>query len=310
LPSRVFFHFGARKRIRPSGGLRMIFAFLALCREIGREAYIVMPPDAALLFASPAEAGWHADPSAVAAGDVVIFPETDLRPIADYPAGIRPWVLCQNHHYMFNQMAPGLSWEELGVEGVICTSRAIFAAVLQFFPTVPAFHVPCFIDPALFAPAPKLRQIAVMPRKMIWAARFIRHGLARAHPRHAAVPWVEIDDVGLEVAAAMLGRSEVFLALGHQEGLGLPPLEAMSAGCIVVGFAGGGGREFARPNNGFWCSEDDVETAIHALARALDTIADRPRLAAELVAQGSDTAKRYSRERTRRALTRTLARMS
>jgi hypothetical protein len=62
----------------------------------------------------------------------VIFPETDLRPIADYPAGIRPWVLCQNHHYMFNQMAPGLSWEELGVEGVICTSRAIFAAVLQF----------------------------------------------------------------------------------------------------------------------------------------------------------------------------------
>jgi hypothetical protein len=49
LPSRVFFHFGARKRIRPSGGLQMIFAFLALCREIGREAYIVMPLDAALL---------------------------------------------------------------------------------------------------------------------------------------------------------------------------------------------------------------------------------------------------------------------
>lgn len=93
------------------------------------------------------------------------------------------------------------------------------------------------------------------------------------------------------------------------EGFGLPPLEAMSAGCLVVGFAGGGGREYARPANGLWCSEDDVESVIHALARALDMLEDRPRLAGEYVAQGLDTARRYSRDRTRRALARTLVKI-
>lgn len=309
LAGRIFFHFGMRKKVRPSGGLRVIFDLLALCRELGREAFIVMPATDALLFDSPASPEWHVDRTAIAAGDIVVFPETDLRPIAEYPAGIRPWILCQNHHYIFNQAGPGLSWEELGIEGVLCTSRTILNAVLQFFPAVPAYLVPCFIDPDLFRPEPKTRRIAFMPRKMIWAARFIRHGLARAYPRHAGVPWAEIDNVGLDEAARLLRGSELFLSLSHQEGFGLPPLEAMSAGCLVVGFAGGGGREYARPANGLWCSEDDVESVIHALARALDMLEDRPRLAGEYVAQGLDTARRYSRDRTRRALARTLVKI-
>ncbi len=39
-------------------------------------------------------------------------------------------------------------------------------------------------------------------------------------------------------------KSDIFLATGYPEGFGLPPLEAMACGCVVVGFSGGGGLEY------------------------------------------------------------------
>jgi glycosyltransferase involved in cell wall biosynthesis len=69
--------------------------------------------------------------------------------------------------------------------------------------------------------------------------------------------------------AQRLGESAIFLSLSRLEGVGLPPLEAMASGCLVVGFTGGGGAEFARDDNGFWCSPDDLVGAADALARAV-----------------------------------------
>ena len=54
----------------------------------------------------------------------------------------------------------------------------------------------------------------------------------------------EIEDVTQEEVASVLKRAANFLSFGHPEGFGLPPLEAMSAGCLVIGYHGMGGREF------------------------------------------------------------------
>ncbi len=43
--------------------------------------------------------------------------------------------------------------------------------------------------------------------------------------------------------ADALGASTVFVALGHSESFGLPVAEALAAGCLVVGYDGGGGHE-------------------------------------------------------------------
>ena len=46
--------------------------------------------------------------------------------------------------------------------------------------------------------------------------------------------------------AETLKQSDMFVAISPAEAFGLPPLEAMCAGCCVVGFPGDGGFEFMR----------------------------------------------------------------
>ena len=39
-------------------------------------------------------------------------------------------------------------------------------------------------------------------------------------------------------------ESLIFLSFSYQEGCGLPPMEAMACGCLVIGYDGRGGREY------------------------------------------------------------------
>jgi hypothetical protein len=50
------------------------------------------------------------------------------------------------------------------------------------------------------------------------------------------------------------------------------PSSPPAAGRICAGFTGVGGREFARPENGFWVPEDDCIAAADALADAADLV--------------------------------------
>ena len=53
-----------------------------------------------------------------------------------------------------------------------------------------------------------------------------------------------INALSKEETAAVFRRSKLFLSFGGPEGFGLPPLEAALSGCKVIGFDGGGGKEF------------------------------------------------------------------
>ncbi len=46
-----------------------------------------------------------------------------------------------------------------------------------------------------------------------------------------------------QAVAAELRRAALFVALGREEGFGLPAAEALASGCPVIGFHGMGGRE-------------------------------------------------------------------
>jgi glycosyltransferase involved in cell wall biosynthesis len=62
----------------------------------------------------------------------------------------------------------------------------------------------------------------------------------------------------------------VFLSLSDRDGFGLPPAEAMACGCYVVGYSGGGGREFFDPS---YC--DPVESTLE-LVGALERVMGTP----------------------------------
>lgn len=95
--------------------------------------------------------------------------------------------------------------------------------------------------------------------------------------------------------------ADIFLATGYPEGFGLPPLEAMACGAVVVGFTGGGASAFMIDGQTALVAADgDCVDAAEKLRRVLKS----SELKSELRAAGSAAAVSYSEARTRTDLSR------
>ena len=103
------------------------------------------------------------------------------------------------------------------------------------------------IEPIFQAAATKSDTIHWLPRKNPEQALAILLGLRRGGLRHTgnwqAKPLQVMSHAAL---AERLNQARIFLSFGHPEGFGLPVLEAMAAGCWVVGYSGGGADELFR----------------------------------------------------------------
>ena len=86
------------------------------------------------------------------------------------------------------------------------------------------------------------------------------------------------------------------------EGFGLPPLEAMACGCIVVGFHGYGGLEYATNNNGFWCEEGNIIECSKKLADVVALMVSGDNRISAVKRQALKTAQEYTFERQEREL--------
>ena len=210
----------------------------------------------------------------VRAGDVLVIPE-GFASVASELAGTaaRRLMFCQNQHYLPFSPDPRRGFAEFCVDGVIASSRAISDFFRDIYGLADVAVLPYAIDSARFgAAAQKKRQIAYMPRKLRGEVAFMMATFKRRHQRHAEIPWIDIDNVSQAESARLLGESAVFLSLSHRESFGLPPLEAMACSCLVAGFDGGGGREYATPGNGWWAEQGDWKGAIDGLAAAFDLL--------------------------------------
>ncbi len=135
--------------------------------------------------------------------------------------------------------------------------------------------------PSYFAPKSKKRQIAYSPNKRALEASFLPVYFRGVAPQYADVPWVKLQGLTREAAAAVMAESAVYATLPFLEGLGLMSLEAMASGCHVVGYTGNGGTEYATPENGDWIAENDHRDFAAKLCAALalfDSGAQSPKI--------------------------------
>jgi len=86
------------------------------------------------------------------------------------------------------------------------------------------------------------------------------------------------------------------------ESFALAPVEAMASGCIVVGYTGSGGLEYATPENGFWFSPEQMEEVTDAIAQAIGGLIRGDPGMVKMREAGRAAAARYTRERTKAAL--------
>jgi glycosyltransferase involved in cell wall biosynthesis len=173
----------------------------------------------------------------------VVFNQNAYLTFAPYPANIEP---------------DSLLYRSPEVLGVIVVSDDSHRCLETVFPDLQVRRVHYGIDPRLFAYSPKKRrQIAYMPRKN---PRDLHEVLTRLRVAGSLVGWerAEISDCSEAETAAIFRESAVFLSAAGPEGFGLPAAEAMSAGCVVVGYHGYGGREFLTEEFAFPIASGDI----------------------------------------------------
>lgn len=148
----------------------------------------------------------------------------------------------------------------------------------------------------------KKLQVAYMPDKRPKEAPVVHSLFRQMFPEFESVPWLPIRGMSRPACAAVMAESAVFASFSCLEGLGLPPLEAMSSGCLVCGFDGHGGSDYARPDNGLWVNEGDHQGFACAIAAALKIARAGGDDARQRLAAGAETAAQYSRGRFEREL--------
>jgi glycosyltransferase involved in cell wall biosynthesis len=93
------------------------------------------------------------------------------------------------------------------------------------------------------------REVLIMNRKRLVETKYLMDEL----PRRLPAGWSLTNLTGMTNAGVerAMKRASIFISLSFEEGLGLPPLEAMARGCYVVGYTGAAGDEFMQPE---WCT--------------------------------------------------------
>jgi len=272
-----------------------------ILRSAGFDAYIVhhrpgfqiswFRSSAPLLYA---EGGLALDPT-----DWVVIPEDHSAALEGFRnVSCRKAVFCQGHYHVFDYMPAGSSWTDYGVSDVLVSSLPIRDFVRTVFDLEPSY-VPLSLDLGLFRPAGGQRQsqVAFMPRKGVHHLRFIQGVLARRAPGLRDIPWIAIDGCSEAEVATIMQRSAFFLSTGVREGFGLPPLEAMACGAIVIGFRAGGGAEYATDRNGFWVADEDTLALTDKLVEVLGAYRDQDSdpVWESVRSAGYATAARYTR---------------
>ena len=205
--------------------------------------------------------------------DYIVMPEFYGGMLPACGFGSRMVIFNQGAQCTYNFCAPDspapVSLDVRRLVGLIGVSELIRDCVAYVAPDLPIFLTPNGVDTARFHPGEaKRRQIAYMPRKLPGTVTQV---LQMVRARGALRDWTlcPIDGVGEDEVARRLRGSAVFLSTCHDEGFGLPPLEAGACGCIVVGYTGIAARQFMRPEFCHPVPQGDILAFAQTLERVL-----------------------------------------
>lgn len=288
----------------PSGGVQVMYQWVGLLRGMGLDAVI-----------------WHGRPGfrnddldvpgrsrvpvrdglrqTLAPGDVLVVPEAGGPAHRHLTADARVVVLNQGHYLGFAGIAQD---EDLG-EGypgwdqavaAIATSRAIERFLLLVTPEgYPVHHIPVSLEEGVFAPGPKQRVIAYMTHRRPTDMVMLTHALRRSGSLDG---WRLQPLVGLSRAevASVLRTAAIFVSTAERDGFGLPGLEALASGCLVVGHTGDGGQEFLDDSNALLVGEADVARLTERVREAMRIVESDPGRVRELSEHGRAAAGRFT----------------
>ena len=278
-----------------TGGIKCIFRMASALRRLGHDAVVFERTGTSPKWFSTDVPVMDRTVFRPTPEQILVLPEDQqqvLETFAKRPQ--RKVVYCQNHFYAAQGMQDSRTYADYGVSHVLCSGRTIYDYCRHRHPDVPAYVIPIGVDPRQFHARPKQERIAYIPRKRPLEAAYIRDLFRFNYPQFRDIEWLSLQDKSEQEIAEAVGSSSVFLVLHRLDSLPLTGLEAMASGCVVAGFTGIGGREYARPENGFWADEDDFPTCIRGLSEAVWLSRDTGPRRAAYAAACARTASQYT----------------
>lgn len=238
----------------PSGGVKVIYRHVEILNEMGIPAAVFHPAEgfSCSWFDHRAPVVW---PNTIrfCSDDLLVVPECYGVGMPSLPTEIRKVVFNQGPHHTFDRIdlertAPGAPYRGVeNIEGILTVSEDGGELLRHAFPEIPVSVARNVIDPVLFRlrDQPALRRIAYVPTRRREELDQILHVL-RSNGALDADGWelVPLSGHSESEMGDILRSSSIFMSLSDRDGFGLPPAEAMAAGCYVVGYPGGGGIEF------------------------------------------------------------------
>lgn len=261
----------------PSGGVHAIYRHAELAERTGVDAKVWH-------FAEGYRCWWFSSSAKVISGetlelgpdDVLVVPEVLVLDGFDPAPGVRKVIYNQNHYYTYDNFS-GTDYPAWKPAPHVWAGSLMTTNVLKaLLPKLKVHLVPNVIDTGLYRFAEeRKRKIVLLPRKRPREAAVLA-AIFKNDKRFADVEVVALDDVTEQQIADELADASIFIALGRDEGFGLPVAQALAAGCVVVGYpAGGGAEQFEAP--GTHAVEDADVLAL--VEKAAAVLANEPDLA-------------------------------
>jgi glycosyltransferase involved in cell wall biosynthesis len=275
----------------PSGGIRAMYRHVDILNRAGLSAAVLHHSDGFACRWFEHSTRTVGAPSVVLSReDVLVVPEIYGPFLGRLPRVPRLVAFSQNAYLTFEHLPVGETppYEMFDAALTVSSDSAEY---LRFaFPGLDVAIVPNAIDPAVFHPLDGMpaKRLALMPRKRPDDADQILRLLG-----DRLRGWEVMSIVGASESetAATLRSAPIFLALGRQEGFGLPAAEAMASGAYVVGFPAFGGRELFDPSCSKPVEDGDVLSAAKALAEAMELFGRRPEAIRELGARAAQRVR-------------------
>ncbi|WP_207102466.1 glycosyltransferase family 4 protein [Paracoccus shandongensis] len=233
--------------------------------------------------------------------DIIVVPEYSAPWLpAAFPR--HKLVLLVQAYVWLKERKKRLAWDPARFCAVIAVSE-ICLGFARLMNLSPLHKVPLAIDTTLFRPGPKENIIAYMPRRRPDDVELLVRSL-KDRGQVSDYQLQPIDGMPLSEVAAILGRARIFLSFSENEGFGLPPAEAMAAGCLVVGFTGGGGDEFFDPQWSFPIPDGNLPQFLHKVEDMVSEYRSDPRRLDAMASLGaSEIRARYSPAAQQKELT-------
>lgn len=286
-------------RHKPVGGIKVFYQHCLILRELGYDAQLVKYGEySGNFFHYPIKCLDYSNIS-LSEPQVVISPEIAPYLALEFNSAIK-LMFVQNWNNIYDRSYRredyGKGFKELGFDSILTCSRFLVSKIGRDDPDAIAV-VDNYINLKKFVPDSKLRRpgkVIGFPRKNKQdldsiAARVAEHGITIEY-----VDGLSEDEVIREYQSA-----DIFVAVGYPEGFGLPPLEAMACGAVVVGFTGGGASEFMKHEETALVAKDGDTLSASRMLIELYSDSERKE---RLRNSGLAMSRKYGESRTRQQL--------